>query len=75
MACVCVFLWMSVQYRQNCALLLVVVETRLFYRSVLIPHSLSCWLTDRQHIADEQHTCKDEKKQHAKNRKLSTNRE
>lgn len=33
-----------------------VVEAQLFYRSVLIPHSLSCCLTDSQHIVYQLHT-------------------
>lgn len=33
-----------------------VVKARLRYRSVLIPHSLSCWLSGRQHIVYQLHT-------------------
>lgn len=62
------------------------VEAQLFYSSVLIPHSLSCWLTDRQHIVYQLHTLgtrhtdwhKDrhtKKMQYAKNREFSRNQD
>lgn len=59
MGCMCVCQWMcfgEAEAQKNRAALHWVVETQLFYRSVLIPHSLSCWLTDRQHIVFQLHT-------------------